>query len=64
AHNAKFIETSSKATQQDEGISSAAFFPINKVLHMIDKGDLSHGQSITAIMLYFSKKNLILSRAT
>lgn len=42
-------------TMHEEGIDQARFFSLNDVLDMIRSGDVSHGQTITGLMLYLSR---------
>jgi ADP-ribose pyrophosphatase YjhB (NUDIX family) len=53
------IHENVQEVQAEEGISSVQFFPLPKVLEMIKSGEISHGQSITGIMLYLNKENRI-----
>jgi ADP-ribose pyrophosphatase YjhB (NUDIX family) len=59
ARNAKFIHAPEKEKQKEEGIDKAKFFPVEKVLSMIENGKINHGQTLTALMLFFIKKGKI-----
>lgn len=59
ARNAKFIHAPVKEKQKEEGIDKAKFFPIKEVLSMIGNGNINHGQTLTALMLYFLKRGKI-----
>lgn len=59
AHKTKFIHSQQEEKQGDEGIDKAKFFPIEEVLLMIEKGEINHGQSLTALMLFFLKRKKI-----
>lgn len=57
AYKTKFIRSQQQVEQQDEGIDKARFFSIKKILSMIKKGDVNHGQTLTALLLFFLQNN-------
>ncbi|MEK7203379.1 MAG: NUDIX hydrolase [Patescibacteria group bacterium] len=56
AYGTKYIDSQQKLSQKEEGINRSKFFPLKKIKLMIKKGEINHGQTITALMLYFLKK--------
>ncbi len=49
----------SPITKQEEGIDEVSFFALKEVLSMIREGQISHGQTITGLMLYLTQGKLI-----
>ncbi len=56
--NAKILTHKTQALQYEEGIDSAKFFPLQEIMVMIKKGEISHGQTITGITLYLLHKKI------
>lgn len=50
--NAKILNNKIQIIQYEEGIDSVKFFTLHEVMNMIKRSEISHGQTITGIMLY------------
>lgn len=50
--DAKIFKKEVRGIQRDEGIDRVKFFTFKQFLKMVEKGDISHGQTITGVMLY------------
>lgn len=61
AQGTQFIDSQQKLSQKEEGINKARFFSMQEIISMIKTGKINHGQTITALMLYFLKKEILKS---
>lgn len=59
ARGTKITGSEQQTIQQEEGIDTVKFFSINDALSMIKKGEISHGQSIAALLMFFIAENKI-----